>query len=379
MPKTTKVMISLLLVIVLSLSFGAGYLFGGRSHSGPSEGLHTIEQVWNIIFSEYVDKDKLDSRSIRKGAIEGMIESLDDPYSSYLDTESYELGLSRLEGEFDGIGAVITITDEQLTIIAPIADSPADKAGIKAGDVILKINGESSAEMSLAEAVLNIRGPRGTPVSLLVLHQDNPEPEVIEVIRATVELFSVNFEMKGTIAYINISQFSERTGEELSQALESITEEKAEGIILDLRGNPGGLLQAVVEVASYFLEEGTVVKIVSDQEEISALQVIPGKPITALPIIVLVDNFSASGSEVLAGALQDYDRAIVAGNKTFGKGSVNTMHQLDDGSGLYITIARWLTPDGRLIEGEGIEPDIELELDGDDAIEWAITHLTNDK
>ena len=161
--------------------------------------------------------------------------------------------------------------------------------------------------------------------------------------------------------------------------LKSVSEEGAEGIILDLRHNPGGLLQAVVEVASYFLEEGTVVKVVTDQEEISTLQVKPGKETTALPMVVLVDNYSASGSEVLAGALQDHDRAIVAGNTTFGKGSVNILHQLDDGSGLYITTARWLTPDGRLIEGEGIEPDIELELDGDDAIEWAIAYLKDGK
>ena len=379
MSKMMKIIISLLLVVVLALSFGAGYLFGGRSHAGPSEGLYTIEQVWNVIFSEYVDKDKLDPKVIRRGAIEGMLEALDDPYSSYLDTESYQLGLSRLEGEFDGIGAVITIMDEQLTIIAPIADSPADKAGIRGGDIILEINGQSTAEISLAEAVFKIRGPSGTPVNLLILHQDDSEPEEIEIIRATVELSSVNFEMKGTIAYINISQFSERTDEELSQVLKSVSEEGAEGIILDLRHNPGGLLQAVVEVASYFLEEGTVVKVVTDQEEISTLQVKSGKATTALPIIVLVDNYSASGSEVLAGALQDHDRAVVAGTKTFGKGSVNILRQLDDGSGLYITTARWLTPDGRLIEGEGIEPDIELELDGDDAIEWAIAYLKDGK
>lgn len=185
--------------------------------------------------------------------------------------------------------------------------------------------------------------------------------------------------MKEAIAYINISQFSERTDEELSQALKSLSEQWAEGIILDLRSNPGGLLQAVVEVASHFLEKGTVVKVVSDQGKISTIQVEPGKAITALPIVVLVDNYSASGSEVLAGALQDHDRAIIAGAKTFGKGSVNVLHHLDDNSGLYITTTRWLTPSGRLIEGEGIEPDIKLELDGDDAIEWAIAYLKDSK
>jgi len=342
-------------------------------------GLEIVEQAWNIIFQDYVDKDKLDTSALTEGAIKGMVEVLDDPYTSYLDAETYQLGLSSLEGKFEGIGAHVAVKDEQLTIIAPIADSPAARAGIKAGDIILEINGMPTSEMSLAEAVIKIRGPKGTSVVLLVLHQGETEPEAIEIIRAEIELPSVRFEMRGDIAYINITNFSERTNEELSSPLQSITEEAATGIILDLRSNPGGALEAVVDVASRFLKEGVVVNVVDNQGKRTALSVKPGEIATDLPLVILVDSYSASGSEVLAGALQDYGRATVAGARTYGKGSVNIMRQLKDGSGLYITTARWLTPNGRLIEGEGLYPDYELELDGEDAIQWAIDYLKSNK
>ncbi|MFC1901593.1 S41 family peptidase [Chloroflexota bacterium] len=376
MSKMTKLVISLMLVIVIALAFGAGFTFGRQSLAGLGEGLDIVGQVWNIILSEYVDKDNLETGTLRRSAIEGMLESLDDPYASYLETEHYELGITGLEGEFDGIGAYITVEDKQLIIIAPIADSPADKAGIKAGDIILEVNGETVSEMSLVEAIVKIRGPRGTAVKLLVLHEGEAEPEVIEIIRTTVEVPSVRFEMKEEIAYINITQFSARTEEELKSVLQDMDEEKASGIILDLRSNPGGVLDTVVDVASHFLSGGTVVDIRDNRGEVTSLQVKTNVPTIDLPIVVLVDAASASGSEVLAGALQDHGRATVAGNITFGKGSVNILHRLNDGSGLYITIARWLTPDGRLIEGEGIVPDVMLELTGEDAIQWAIDYLT---
>jgi carboxyl-terminal processing protease len=229
--------------------------------------------------------------------------------------------------------------------------------------------------MSLAEAVLEIRGPEGTAVRLLVLHQGDTEPEEIEIIRAKIELPSVRFEMKEDIAYINITHFSKRTSEELSPVLESVIQQMATGIILDLRSNPGGSLEAVVDVASHFLEEGIVVSIVDNEEKQTGLEVEPNGATIGLPMVVLVDNYSASGSEVLAGALQDYGRATIAGAKTYGKGSVNILRQLKDGSGLYVTTARWLTPNGRLIEGEGLYPDYELELVGEDAIQWAIEYL----
>lgn len=372
--KMRFLLIGLILIAILGLSFGTGYNLG-RAPSGSGEGLEVVQQAWDIIFTDYVDRDQLDSSKLSQGAIEGMVEALDDPYSAYLNAEAHQLGLSSLEGEIEGIGAQVAIRDEQLTIIAPIAGSPAAEAGIRAGDVILEIDGKLTAEISLVEAVLSIRGPEGTSVKLLILHQGEAEPEEIAIDRAKIELPSIRFEMKEDIAYINITHFSGRTNEELLPVLENLTEERAKGIILDLRGNPGGLLDIVVDVVSYFLSEGVAVKVVDNQGKSTVLEVKPGAVTTELPMVVLVDGSSASGSEVLAGALQDYGRATIAGSQTFGKGSVNVLRQLKDDSGLYITTARWLTPKGRLIEGEGIKPDYQLELEGEEAIQWATDYL----
>jgi len=380
MPKTIKIIvITLLLMVSLALSFGAGCALGDRTPPSLGPGLDSVAEAWDLIINDYVDKDRLDTSTLSQAAIKGMVEALDDPYSAYLDAAAYQLSLSDLEGKFEGIGAYVAVKDEQIMIIAPIADSPAAKAGIKAGDIILAINGRSASEMSLAEAVLYIRGPKGTSVRLLILHQGETEPEEIEIVRAEIEVPSVYFEMRGDIAYINITYFSERTNEELSPVLQSITQEAATGIILDLRSNPGGLLQTVVDVASRFLEKGIVVDVVDNQGKHTTSTVKPEGATTDLPLVVLVDSYSASGSEVLAGALQDYDRAAIAGTRTYGKGSVNILHQLKDGSGLYLTTARWFTPNGRPIEGEGIAPDYELDLEEEDAIEWAIDYLKNIK
>ena len=372
MSKTSKLIISLMLIAIIALAFGIGYTFGRSNTTILGEGLDIVGQAWDIILSDYVDRDKLETGNLSHAAIKGMVASLDDPYTSFLEAEHYELGLSSLEGEFDGIGAYVTVEDKQLMIIAPIADSPADKAGIRAGDIIMKIDGEPVADMSLAEAIIKIRGPQGTAVKLLVLHEGDTEPVEIEIIRTRVQVPSVRFEMEGDIAYIGITDFTARTEAELSLVLQDLDEQKARGIILDLRGNAGGYLDIVVDVTSHFLQDGIITEIMTNQGKESTLRVNKDTETNNLPMVVLVDSASASGSELLAGALQDHGRATIVGNTTYGKGSVNVLRQLDDGSGLYITIARWLTPGGRLIEGQGIEPDIELELTGEDAVRWVI-------
>lgn len=379
MSKILKIIVIALLVVNLALLFGGGCALDTRITSGSNRSLDIVDEAWDVIFRDYVDKDKLDESKLSQGAIKGMVEALDDPYTSYLDPETYQATIIGFEGKYEGIGATVAIRDDQIVIVAPIAGSPADKAGVRAGDKILEIDGESTSGMSLAEVVLLIRGPQGTSVRILVQHQDETEPVEIEIVRAEIELDSVIYEMRQDIAYINITHFSELTDGELSLALESVIAEGATAIILDLRSNPGGLLHAVVDVVSHFLTEGVVVSVVDNQGKHTTSVVKPKEVTTDLPMVVLVDSFSASGSEVLAGAMQDHKRATVAGTITFGKGSVNILRELSDGSGLYVTTARWLTPDGRLIEGEGISPDYELELEGEDAVQWAIDYLKSNR
>ena len=375
MVKRTIVIALLLAGLVLTLASGCSPITALTGPDNAGQGLGAVSEAWDIIFEDYVEKDSLDTEALRQGAIKGMVEALDDPYTAYLDAETYQLSLSGLEGRFDGIGATVTRRDDRIIIVEPFPNSPAEKAGIRANDAVLEIDGNSVSEMSLVEAVLLVRGPRGTVVSLLVLHDGDTEPVEIEVVRDEIEVASVHFRMIGDIAYIKITDFSARTDDELLSALNSLIQENARGIILDLRRNLGGTLTSVVDVASRFLTEGTVVDVVDSQGSRTTRPVVHQEVTTDLPMVVLVDDYSASGSEVLAGALQDYSRATIAGSQTFGKGSVNILRPLTDGSGLYITFARWFTPHGRLIEGQGIVPDYQLEMEGEEAIQWAVDYL----
>jgi carboxyl-terminal processing protease len=376
MSRISRISVITLLIITVAVAFGVGFMFG-RSNTDSATGPGLIQQAWDLILNEYVDQSRLNTENMTRSAIEGIVEAVDDPYTSYLGPEHYQLGLSSLQGEFDGIGAYVTVEDGRLVIVAPIAGSPAEAAGILPGDTILEIDGEPVADLSMAEAIIKIRGPSGTTVRLLVQHEGETEPVDIEIVRASIEVPSVEFEMEGDIAHIVITQFSERTEQEMAATLAEVPPE-ATGIVLDLRGNSGGLLNTVVGTASHFIHEGNVVEVLYAGGKTVPYRVEEVQPFSDLPMVVLVDNHSASGSEVLAGALQDHDRALVAGNVTFGKGSVNMLFQLSDGSGLYLTTARWLTPDGRLIEGQGIEPDVVLELTGEDALRWAVGYLHGD-
>jgi len=334
-----------------------------------------LAEAWKLLSEDYVDKSKLDPTKLSQGAVKGMVEALDDPYSGYVDPQSKELEMSTLEGKFEGIGAVISMKDKQLTIVAPIAGSPAEKAGIKAGDKILEIDGQPTSELALIEATLKIRGPKGTSVKLLVLHEGETEPVEIEIVRGEIKVESVFLEMRDDIAYIRITQFLKSTGGELQDALRDAIDKRTKGIVLDLRNNPGGLLGASTEVASQFLAMGMVAKVVDDEGRESAVPVQKGGIATYLPLIVLVNKGSASASEIVAGALQDYGRAKLAGSQTFGKGSVQVVRDLSDGSSLHITAYRWLTPFGRPIDGVGLTPDFVLELEDEELVDWAIQYL----
>ena len=372
--KVVIIAVGLLIIVALVLSpvTGCELVEGPGTVSEPDFAL--LKEAWDIVYEEYVEQEKLDAETLIRGAVKGMVDAIEDPYSAYLDPDAYEMSASDLAGKFEGIGAYVGYDEGRIVIIAPIPGSPADEAGIRSGDIILGIDDESTVEMNVMDAVNRIRGKRGTPVRLLVLHEGDEEPVEIEIIRGEIELVSVFFEMNGDIAHISITNFSERTSDELAPVLDDVLDTNAIGIVLDLRSNPGGLLTSVAEVAGRFVARGLIVTMVDNEGKETKVPIRRTGKVIDLPVVVLVNSFSASGSEVLAGALQDYDRAVVAGVTTFGKGSVNYLHELSDGSGLYLTIGRWYTPDGRLIEGEGIEPDYVLDTD-EDALEWALDYL----
>jgi carboxyl-terminal processing protease len=376
MPKSLKVSVIVVLsILVLSLAFGAGCLTGTFSSSeGPDTQL--LDQAWTTITQNYVEPSVANSTILNEGAVRGMVQSLNDPYSAYLSPEEYQLAQSGIQGTFGGIGAQVGLNSaNQPIILAPLENSPAAKAGIKTGDVILAVNGESTQGLSLTEVVLLVRGPAGTTVRLLIQHEGETMPVEIDVVRAQINAPNVTYQMMGNIAYIDISSFSANTNDELNAGLQALDLKDSTGIILDLRDNPGGLVSDVVDVASHFIKSGVIITLVDNKGDRSSQSVQPNGVYTDLPMVVLVNQYTASGSEVLSGALQDYHRATIAGNTTLGKGSYDSFFQLSDGSAIYLTIGRWLTPDGREIEGKGITPDYVLTQTGDQEIQWAIDFL----
>ena len=375
-----------LIAAVIVVCFALGFLIA-RIAYGPATGLpeefDTLAEVWQSLQEYYVNEDALDPEELAQGAIEGLLEALDDPYTSYLDPEMYELEWSAFEGSYEGIGAFVTMEEGELIVVSPIAGGPAEEKGVKAGDRILEVDGVSTAGMTLTEALLMIRGPEGTWVTLLILHEGETAPIEIEILRREIELETVSVEtLTDEIARIHITHFSQNTYEEFVDVLFEAYDSGAEGIVLDLRNNPGGYLHVVVDIADEFLDGGIIMYQENADGTVEEEEASSGGLATDLPLIVLVDEGSASGSEVLAGALQDRDRAQVVGTVTYGKGSVNLMLELSDGSALYVTTARWLTPDGHLIEGLGLTPDFEVEITEDDVLnerdpqlDFAIDHL----
>lgn len=346
------------LLTVGSLTFGQAFAAGEDSRF---DALKRFSQVLDIVERYYVKETP--RPDLVNGALKGMLESL-DPHSTMLSKEEFKDMQESTSGEFFGIGIEITMENNQLTVVTPIEDTPADKGGMKSGDIILAVGGKPTLEMTLQEAVSHIRGPKGSEVVLTILHRDSKEPVDLRIKRDAIPLISVKSrELEPGYYWVRLTRFSERTTQELLDALSDAKRKgPIKGIILDLRNNPGGLLDQAVSVSDAFLNKGVIVSMRDRQEETAREFV--AKPqdtdIIDTPLVVLVNGGSASASEIVAGALGDQKRALLVGERTFGKGSVQNIIPLSDGSGLKLTVALYYTPSGRSIQAEGIMPDLEV-------------------
>ncbi len=324
--------------------------------------------AWVRIDKRYIDKDKLDPQARMYGAISGMVGALEDPYSGFMDPEETKDFGTDMEGSFEGIGAELGMKDGILTIIAPIEGMPAEKAGLRAGDKIIKINDDITSDITIDKAVKKIRGKKGTDVSLTILRGDEAVTREITITRGRIEIKSAIYEKKdGGIAYIKIKKFADDTSKEFNKAVSLAIADNTKGIVLDLRNNPGGFLNISVDIVSKFVPKGEVV--VWEQKgdgSKTSYKARGGGSLSDMPMVILINEGSASASEIVAGALRDINQTILIGKKSFGKGSVQQLESLRDGSSLRITIAKWLTPLEKSIHEVGLEPDIEVGLTNED-------------
>ncbi len=322
--------------------------------------------LWDTIKDKYYDADEVLDTEMLYGSMIGMVASLQDPYSVFLNPEIHEEFTEELNGRFEGIGAEIGIRKNQLTIIAPLPDTPADRAGLKSGDKIIGIDDVDTQGMSLDQAVNLIRGEGGTEVVLSIMSGDNELKEV-PIIRDTIDIVSVTWkEVEPKVSYIKLSYFNQDTTADFRKIASEVLATNPNTIILDLRGNPGGFLDVSVKIASFWIEDSPVVLEKMADGTISKYNSY-GKPsFKGLQTYVLVNEGSASASEIVSGALQDYNLATIVGEQTFGKGSVQDLIEFKDGSSVKLTIAKWLTPNGNTIDQSGITPDIVVEMNGED-------------
>lgn len=327
----------------------------------PNVSFDQYWEVWDTLKEKYVDQPVSDV-DLFYGSLKGLVGGLDDPYSAYFPPKQAKDFTESLSGEFDGIGAEIGLRDEQLTIVAPLPSSPAELSGLLPGDIILAIDEFETFGISLEEAVTKIRGKKGTEVVLTIFRKSEETSRDISILRDKINIPSVVFEMKdGDIAYAQISTFNNKTVREFDEAVKELLLKSPKGMILDLRRNPGGFLDASVIVASEWVEEGVIVRERFIGGEVREHLSTNKHRLVDMPTVVLVDEGTASGSEIVAGALQDYKAATIIGMQTFGKGSVQDFEFLKDGSALKLTIAKWFTPEDRGIDKEGVMPDIILE------------------
>ena len=366
---------SLTVALAIVLAGVVGYTLGENGGGGSSvtttgeSDFGILDEIFGVLQEDFVDPKAVDPEVLKLGAINGILQALGDPHTVYIDPESYALGIDVISGTFEGIGAQVEQdpVSGDIVIVTPFRDSPAEKAGVRAGDVIRTVDGESTEGWSVAQAVKVIRGPEGSEVVVGVEHADG-RTEDVTITRETITIPTVfTREIQDSagnevteFAYIELQQFTDQAVRDLRDELRRVVDEGYEGVILDLRRNPGGSLEATVAVADEFLEEGTILTQVNRDGQETVSRAEAGGVATEIPLVILVGPGSASGSEVVACALRDNGRATLIGEKTFGKGSVNHLRELSDNGALYVTIARWECPNGEQIEAVGIQPDQEV-------------------
>lgn len=353
------IVVSLLMCTVFALATtGTGKVFAEERY----QELQLFAKVLNLVQQYYVEE--VDTKKLIYGGIKGMLREL-DPHTNFLPPEIYKEFETETTGEFGGIGIEITVQNSILTIISPIEDTPAWKAGVQAGDKIVEIDGESTKGFSLAEAAQRLKGKKGMKIRLGLFREGFDRPKEFVIERGTVKIKSIKFiDLDDGYAYVRITSFIENSAPDLEKVLKAHEKKykQTRGLIIDLRRNPGGLLDQAIQVSDLFLEQGVIVSTMGrNKKEKEIVYAKKGGTLAGFPIIVLVDEYSASASEIVAGALQDNKRALVMGHRSFGKGSVQSVVKLGDGSGLKLTVGRYYTPSGKSIQAYGIVPDIELE------------------
>jgi len=347
-----------------SLTLGEGVLAGKNdTETLPLEDLRTFTEIFAKIKNDYVEP--IEDKALLENAIRGMLAGL-DPHSAYLVPDDYKELQAGTSGEFGGLGIEVGMEDGFVKVISPIDDTPADRAGVKAGDLIIRLDDTPVKGMALSDAVKIMRGKPGTDIVLTIVRDGEDKPLSITITRDVIRVTSVKSRMLDPgYGYVRISQFQSRTGDNLREALEKLEEESGgplKGLVLDLRNNPGGVLSAAVSVSDAFIKDGIIVYTEGRLDDAKLkFNAKPTDILNGAPMVVLVNGGSASASEIVAGALQDHQRAIIMGGKTFGKGSVQTILPMDNGSALKLTTAKYYTPSGTSIQATGISPDIELE------------------
>jgi len=341
--------------LVLGVLLGKGWERTGHATETYEE-LKTFSEVLTQVQKSYVEETKV--KDLVQGAIRGMLSTL-DPHSAYMTPDMYKEMQVETKGEFGGVGIQIGVKENRLAVIAPIEGTPAYRAGIKSGDFIIKVNDETTKDLTLMDAVQKMRGPKGSKINLTIQRDGTPDPLQFTLVRDTIKIESVKSKVLDNIGYVRLTQFQESTGRDLSKVLKQFKDQKLQSTILDLRNNPGGLLTSAVEVSEQFLPGGKLVVYTKGRESKKDEWIAKGKDqMDDSPMIILVNEGSASASEIVAGALQDYGRAVIVGTTSFGKGSVQTILPLGDGSGLRLTTAKYYTPKGRSIQSTGVTPDI---------------------